>query len=163
MNDAHWHLVLNHLPIVFPIVGLLIMLGGFILKSDLLKRAALCIFVLSGLAAWAASFTGERAEEVVEQIAGIGKKVIHEHEEMAGIFVVLSWILGGISLIGIWASRRKVSFANLVIIGATLFSLVVLFYGKETGTTGGEIRHTEIRDGYVVPAGDDGEEDDDHD
>lgn len=157
MNDAHWHLVLNHLPIVFPIVGLLIMLGGFTLKSDILKRAALCIFVLSGLAAWAASFTGEQAEEMVEQIAGVGHQVIHKHEEMAGIFVVLSWILGGVSLFGIWANRRKVSFSNLVIIGATLFSVVVLYYGKETGTTGGEIRHTEIRDEYVAPVGDDGE------
>jgi len=111
------------------------------LKSDLLKRAALSIFVLSGIAAFAASFTDERAEEVIEQIAGIGHKGIHKHEEIAGV-----------SLVGIWARRRKVSFANLIIIGATLFSLVVLYYGKETGTSGGEIRHPEIRNGYVVPA-----------
>jgi hypothetical protein len=31
-----------------------------------------------------------------------------------------------------------------------LFALVVLFLGKETGTTGGEIRHPEIREGFAV-------------
>lgn len=35
MNDAHWHLLLNHLPIIFPVIGFLIMLGGFIFKSEL--------------------------------------------------------------------------------------------------------------------------------
>lgn len=26
-----------------------------------------------------------------------------------------------------------------------IFAIVVIYFGKETGTTGGEIRHTEIR------------------
>ena len=46
MNDAHLHLIFNHLPIVIPIVGLLVLLAGFVLKSDVVKRVALGIFVL---------------------------------------------------------------------------------------------------------------------
>jgi hypothetical protein len=30
-----------------------------------------------------------------------------------------------------------------------VFSVVVLLFAKETGTTGGEIRHPEIREGFV--------------
>ena len=33
-----------------------------------------------------------------------------------------------------------------------VFAFVVLFFGKQTGTTGGEIRHTEIRSGNSIPA-----------
>jgi hypothetical protein len=45
-----------------------------------------------------------------------------------------------------------------------LWALAVLFFGKETGTTGGEIRHTEIRSGNNIPATENGtgeHEDDD--
>jgi hypothetical protein len=34
MNGAHWHLVVNHLPIIFPIVGVIVMITGLISKSE---------------------------------------------------------------------------------------------------------------------------------
>lgn len=43
MNDAHYHLILNHLPIVVPVVGLLVMIGGYVSPSDIVKRTALLI------------------------------------------------------------------------------------------------------------------------
>lgn len=149
MNGAHWHLVLNHLPIIIPMVGLLIMLVGFFLESDLLKRAAYGIFILGALTAIAAFSTGEGAEEVVEEIAGIDEQLIKIHEEAAEIFAILLYVLGGISLIGLWANWKEQSYSKIIAVVTIVFSLVVLFYAKQTGTTGGEIRHTEIRaDGF---------------
>lgn len=58
---------------------------------------------------------------------------------------LLSYILGGISLLGLWASFRQKTFSNIIAIATLVFELVVLFFGKQTRTTGGEIRHTEIR------------------
>lgn len=49
MNGAHWHLVFNHLPIVIPMVGLLILFVGVLLKSEILKRAAYSVFILGAL------------------------------------------------------------------------------------------------------------------
>ena len=37
-------------------------------------------------------------------------------------------------------------------IGTLVFAIVVLFFARQTGTTGGEIRHTEIRSANSVPA-----------
>ena len=34
MNNAHLHLVVNHLPIIFPIVGVIILLIAIFTKSD---------------------------------------------------------------------------------------------------------------------------------
>ena len=34
MNNAHLHLVVNHLPIIFPIVGVIILLIAIFTQSD---------------------------------------------------------------------------------------------------------------------------------
>ena len=49
MNGAHWHLVVNHLPIIFPIVGVIVMITGLISKSDAVKRTAFMIFIIGAL------------------------------------------------------------------------------------------------------------------
>ena len=79
MNGAHWHLVVNHLPIIFPIVGVIIMITGLISKSEAVKRTAFMIFVFGSLATIAAMNTGEGAEEVVEKINGVTENYIESH------------------------------------------------------------------------------------
>lgn len=145
MNGAHWHLVVNHLPIIFPIVGVILMVTGLVSKSETVKRTAFMIFTLGAFAAIAAISTGEGAEEIVENIKGIQENYIKSHEETAETFAILSYVLGGISLLGLWASFKKKTFSNIIVIVSLLFAVAVLFFAKQTGTTGGEIRHTEIR------------------
>lgn len=152
MNGAHLHLVVNHLPIIFPIVGVILMVTGLISKSESVKRTAFMIFILGSLAAIAAMFTGEGAEEVAEKISGVTENYIKSHEETAEIFAILSYILGGISLFGLWSSFKQKSFSSIFTIGTLIFAFVVLFFAKQTGTTGGEIRHTEIRSGNSFPS-----------
>jgi uncharacterized membrane protein len=154
MNGAHWHLVVNHLPIIFPIVGVIVMITGLISKSEAVKRMALMIFICGALTAIAAMNTGESAEEVVENINGVTENFIESHEETAETFALLSYILGGISLLGLWASLKQKTFTSLISISTLGFAFVVLFFAKQTGTTGGEIRHTEIRPNYQAPATD---------
>ena len=152
MNGAHWHLVVNHLPIIFPIVGVIVMITGLISKSEAVKRTAFMIFVFGALAVIAAMNTGEGAEEVVEKINGVTENYIESHEETAETFAILSYILGGISLFGLWASFKQKTFSSNISISTLIFAFVVLFFAKQTGTTGGEIRHTEIRSGNNIPA-----------
>jgi len=152
MYVAHWHLAVNHLPIIFPIVGVIIMITGLVSKSEAVKRTAFMIFILGALSAITAMSTGEGAEEVVEKISGVTENYIENHEETAETFALLSYILGGISLLGLWASFKQKSFSSIISIATLVFAFVVLFFAKQTGTTGGEIRHTEIRDGNISPA-----------
>jgi uncharacterized membrane protein len=152
MNGAHWHLVVNHLPIIFPIVGVVVMITGLISKSEAVKRTALMIFIIGALTAIAAMNTGEGAEDVVEKINGVTENYIESHEELAERFAILTYILGGLSLLGLWASFKQKTFSSIIVIAILAFALVVLFFAKETGTSGGEIRHTEIRSENSIPA-----------
>lgn len=147
MNDAHFHLVVNHLPIVFPMVGVIIMIGGFLFRSEVIKRTSFAIFILGAMVTVPAFMSGEGAEEVVEHMAGMSHDLIHEHEEKAETFALLSYLLGAISLIGIWASWKRKKIASILAILTLVMSGAVLYFAKQTGTSGGEIRHTEIRSG----------------
>ena len=149
MNDAHYHLVLNHLPIIIPAIGLLILIGGLLFKSEIVKRTAYLVFILGAITTLAAFATGEGAEEAVEHLPGVTENLIKTHEETAEIFAILSYILGAIALIGLYANYYKKSFANSLSYITLVAALATLFYAKQTGTTGGEIRHTEIR---TIPA-----------
>jgi len=164
MNGAHWHLVLNHLPIVFPMVGIILMVTSLAAKSEVVKRTSYMIFILGALAAIAAMNTGEGAEEVAENLPGVTENYIETHEEAAERFALLSYALGGIALLGLWASFKQHVMGKGIKIVTLLFAVVLMFFAKQTGTTGGEIRHTEIRDGAAMPANPDaGSEDEDDD
>jgi uncharacterized membrane protein len=149
MNAAHFHLVVNHLPLILPGVGLIVVLIGIFFKSAAIKRTALLVFVLGSLSAAAAVISGERAEDVVENMAGVEESYIERHEEAAQVFSVMSYILGGLSLLGLWLSFKENKFSHIVIGSIVILALAVMYFGKEAGTTGGEIRHPEIRAGYV--------------
>lgn len=152
MNGAHWHLVVNHLPIIFPIVGVIVMITGLISKSEAVKRTAFMVFICGALAAIAAMTTGEGAEKIIEKVSGVTENYIESHEETAKKFAILSYILGGISLLGLWTSFKQKKNSSIISIGTLILGFVVLFFAQQTGTTGGEIRHTEIRSGNNIPA-----------
>ena len=149
MNEAHFHLLINHFPIIAPIIGLLVMLGSFYFRSELIKRTAYVIFIFGAILTIPAFATGGAAEEIVEHIQGVDKTFIETHEEAADVFAILSYILGIISIFGIWASVKQKNSSKTLAIITIIFSLIVLFFATKTATSGGEIRHTEIRPGYL--------------
>ena len=160
MNDAHLHLIVNHFPIIVPIVGLLVLIVGFLMKSDVVKRVAFGLFVFASLMSFPAMYTGEGAEEIVEKISDFSHDFIHEHEEQAEGLAIVNHILAVLSLLGFWANLKQKSFANYIAIAVLCLGLVGVYFAKMTGTSGGEIRHTEIRAGNAVSnVGEEGDDD----
>lgn len=163
MNDAHLHMVVNHFPIIGTILGLGILITGLILKNNSVKSTAYVLFVVAAVFALFSMGTGEGAEELVEDMPSIGKEIIHEHEEMAEKLALVLYALGVVSLAGLYLNYKKHAKANLVSFIAVIIAIVGVFFATETGTTGGEIRHTEIRANATAPttAGETQEEDKD--
>lgn len=162
MNDAHFHLVVNHLPIVAVLIGFLVLLAGLIMKKPQVKNTALGIFIFSALTALVAFLTGEGAEEIVENLPGISETLIHQHEEYAELFLTMMLILGGVSLITLFLQYKKMSFSKYGFIAVLLLSMVSIGVAKYVGTSGGEITHIEIRsDNNVIQLDTQDDHDDD--
>lgn len=148
MNNSHLHLVVNHLPIIFPIVGIILLLIGIFTKSEVTKRNAYIIFILGAIASILAMATGENAEDAIEKLQGVSKDLIHTHEEAAELFAGFSYVLGGFSLIALFSSWKNYSISKFAPYVVGLLAIGTLFFAQKTGTSGGEIRHTEIRSGF---------------
>ena len=145
MNNAHLHLLVNHLPTVGLLIGTLVLITGLILKKTEVKLTALAVLILSALTSIVAFYTGEGAEEVVENMSGISETLIHTHEEYAESFFTLTLILGGISLTTFIAELRKFNFSKYLVILCMLVAIADGVLAKYVGNSGGEIRHSEIR------------------
>jgi hypothetical protein len=153
MNDAYIHLAINHFPIILPIIGLLLMLAGLMIRSQVVTRSAYAVFILGAILTFPVSSSGEKAEHIVEELPGVEERFIEEHEEAAETFAILSYCLGGISLAGLWASLKQKSFSKIIVVITLIFAGVVLYFAMKTGNTGGEIRHQEIRKDFAEQAG----------
>lgn len=145
MTDAHLHLVVNHFPIIGTILGFGILLAGIFLKNNTVKNVTYVLFIVAAIFAAFSMGTGEGAEEAVEEMPNIGKQIIHEHEEMAEKLAIVLYVLGVISLLGLYTNFKNHTKSKLVSYLALIIAAVGIFLAQQVGTTGGEIRHTEIR------------------
>lgn len=150
MNDAHVHMLVNHFPIIGTIFGLGILITGIVMKNNVIKNIAYVLFCISAIFGFASMFTGEGAEEIAENLPSVTDQIIHEHEEMAEKLALVLYVLGGISLVGLYLNFKNHAKSSLVSYFAFVVALVAVFLGKQTGTTGGEVRHTEIRANATV-------------
>lgn len=153
MNDAHLHMVVNHFPIIGTILGLGILITGIILKNNTVKNTAYALFIVAAIFAAFSMGTGEGAEEMVEDMPSIGKEIIHEHEEMAEKLAIVLYSLGVIALLGLFMNYKNNTKANSVSYVAVIVAVIAVFFAQQAGTTGGEIRHTEIRENSVSTVG----------
>ena len=147
MDELHLHLIVNHLPIIFPIVGIIILLIGIFSKSEVTKRNAYVIFILGAITSIAAMVTGENAENSATKIAGLSESLIEKHVDISEIFAILTYVLGGISLVALILSFKNSVISKYAPFAVGLLAIVCVFFGQKVGTTGGEVKHTEIRTG----------------
>ena len=144
MNSAHWHLLLNHFPIIGTYFSTLLLILGIMLKSQPIKNIALGFFILTTLFAIPALLTGEDAEDVLSSIGQKNETFIHSHEKQAQNAF---WFSISIAILSLGALLGRLNIKNnriliLIILIAGLVNSVLMTL---VGNSGGQIRHTEIR------------------
>ena len=152
MNLPHLHLVINHLPIFGTMIGSLVLLHGLWSNSRSTLIAAYNVFLLSAIGALIAYFTGEPAEELVENIPGVAEAAISAHEEAAEIaFICISalGLLAGLAAINTWFSDKSSKALRYAVLVCAILSFGLM---GRTGYLGGKIRHTELDGGQGTPA-----------
>lgn len=121
-NELQLHLWVNHIPIIGTIIGVLVALFGAVRKQDAVRKAGLVIYVITGLAVFPANFSGEGAEDIVEDnVSWVSHDQIHEHEELAETsmtLVVIGMVLALLLLFNwprIHSAQRLISAAFFIV------------------------------------------------
>lgn len=155
MNPAHFHLLVNHFPILLPLIGMAVLAAGYALRSRPTQITALALLVAGSLATPIAMYSGEQAEESLEATGLLDEAYVEHHEEVAERYAISAYILGALALIGLVAHVRERWAPGRWALAVAVASLPALFFASRAGLSGGEIRHTEIRPtaSAAAPAG----------
>lgn len=151
MNYPYIHLILNHMPIVSNLIGILLLLCGMLRRNNEWKKAAVGIFIFSALISVPTYFTGEPSEDAIEHLPNVSKDDIEEHEEAAKFAFTTDLILGALCLLGVFLSRKHGKDPAWFMPAVLVLALVVGVIMARTANLGGKIRHPEIRSGAFVP------------
>lgn len=143
MTQTHIHLMITHLSIIGSFLGGFVLVYALWTKSNHTKIAAYNIFIISAVAAGIAYLTGEAAQDTVENIPGVAKNMIDQHEDFAAIALVSLIILGVVSIFGLFLTLKKSSSVGIVAFVILFVSLISFGLVARTGYLGGKIRHTE--------------------
>jgi uncharacterized membrane protein len=150
MNAAHFHLITNHIPIVGLFCGLFMLIWALVSKNKSITVAATALIFLCSIGGIAANKSGEEAEDLVEQIAGISKTAIHEHEEAAELAMPFIFISIVFSSAGLYLNRRNHRWSNIVNYILLASCALACILSARAGWLGGKIRHAaEINAGKV--------------
>ncbi|HNF72040.1 MAG TPA: hypothetical protein PLP34_06490, partial [Chitinophagaceae bacterium] len=138
-SQPNVHLVINHLPVFFPLAALLLLLLSLLLRNEVVLRCAYFLLICTALGAFVVSVSGERAEEAVEHLQGFDKHLIHEHEEWSERFSLFSYLTAILSLLGIWFSIKGKRAGSLWRWLVLVCGIVLMAMAFQTGHSGGLI------------------------
>ena len=151
MNQAHLHLIVNHLPIMGSLFAAALLAAGVLKHNLTLTKAGLVAVLAAGVLCLPAQLTGEGAEEIVQNMPRVSRALIQNHEAAAELGF---WALEGaaaLALFSLLLLKNASPKARLL----TLLTLVLAFVSfgllARASNLGGQIRHTEIRDGFGTP------------
>jgi len=149
MNASQIHLSFTHLPVILSFVGLAIMVVSTFLKNTVLAKTSMWILLVAGLAAIPVFFTGEGAEEVVEDMQDVSKSIIGKHENIAKLGMVVLEVTAILALLGL-LFYKKDNFRKIMVPILLVFTFGTTAIMTRIAQLGGEIRHSETRPGFVV-------------
>lgn len=163
INPAHWHLMLNHIPVIGSAFALGLLGWAILRRSEELKRAGLGAVALVAVLTAPAYFTGEPAFEAVMEILEATSEdedpLVETHEDAAGIAFTSAALAGAVALTGLILGRGGKPLSGRIVVAVFVLTAVTAGLMGRAANLGGVIRHTEIR-GVTVPA--EGREDKEH-
>ena len=152
MNSVQLHLALTHVPVILSLVGLIMLIVAMLRKNPTLTKTSYIILMLAGIAALPVFLTGEGTEEAVEHLPGVSETVIERHEEEATWAMISVAAAGVMALIALFVHKWAVA-ARPVKILVLLLAVTSGGLMARTAHLGGQIRHSEIRNGVALQNG----------
>jgi len=145
MNLAHLHLLLNHWPIIGTLIAFALYAVSFLGKNEDLRRGGLIIFAAMALLSIPTFLSGLAAQAWMKHDT-ITTALMKRHENAALLTLGLILVTGTLSLWGLWQTYRDGHMAKWATASILLFATLTVIMVIRTGNTGGDIRHTEVRE-----------------
>lgn len=150
MDPLQLHLLVNHVPIVGAFTALLVVVIGLVRKNHTVQTVGLAVYTVMALAVLPTYFSGEGAEERIENIAGISHDVIHEHEESAELSLTVMLIAAAVALGALVTQWKGLAFAPTLTTIFVALAVLAMIQIARTGHEGGKIRRPDL--GSTAPA-----------
>jgi len=148
MNAAHFHLMINHFPVIGLVIGAAVLGAAMLRRSEELARVGAILLVFVALVTIPVYLTGEPAEEIVEHLPGASEQLLHSHEDVAVYAMILIELIGAAALVGLVAYRNKSALPQWFVPGLFVLSLVAVALVGWTSYVGGQIMHPEARPSF---------------
>lgn len=148
MDAVHAHLLLNHIPILGTLFGLLLLLYALVRKNDEIKKVSLGSFVIIGLITIPVFLSGLRTAVNLEGVAD-AQTIIVQHQEAALLTLLAVVLLGIASFLSLWLTRDSPGIRPWMVRVVLALAVISAGLGVWTGNLGGQIRHPEIRAGSM--------------
>lgn len=151
MTPAHVHLMLNHVPILGPMLVLVLIAWGIGRRDWPAARLALMFTIFIGVISIPVYLSGEPAEHALEDIRVLPEATVEAHEEAA------VWAFAGLEALALfaaavlWKGRNGQVPSGTLLVAFAVVTLVVTGATVRTAYLGGQITHTELASERPIP------------
>ena len=140
------HVVLNHLPIIGLLAGLMVLVIAIFQKSRATAIAAYSVIFVMSLSVFPVTEFGEKAEDQVESLLDkAGHHWLEEHSARADRAGWIYYVAAGVALGGLVAPRFLPKSAPFFLWATLLIGIAALTAGVWIASAGGKIMHREFR------------------
>jgi len=146
MNLAHVHIVLNHVPSLGSVAGLLLLAAGIYKKDEAIKQFAYGVLVLITMAVLPTYISGAEAQRMVSKNVSYSAGMVQLHQNAAMITLLAMTAAGMFAWLGLWELRRHARSGSLTTMATLIATMAAVASILVTASIGGKINHLEIRD-----------------
>ena len=150
MNAAHLHLLINHAPVFWIPVCMLLLLAALVRGDQTLARAGLAAYALTALATVIVLLTGDPAAHALRGVPEVTRALVHHHDEAATVATAILGVVGALALLALYVFRRQGVPRWAALAGLVAGAIALGAMGWASGL-GGQIRHPEARPGWTAP------------
>lgn len=145
MKGAHWHLLVNHFPIIGGLMATIVLGYGLWRRNEAIVRFGFGLFLIMSMT----NQTGERAEQYLKSINALDRPRLHEHEKAADLANLGMYLTGVLSLLAlVWQRAEQWNWLPMLFF---IVSLITFGLMANVGRLGGLIIHQELRDTGSTP------------
>jgi hypothetical protein len=150
MIPVEAHLVLNHVPLVGLMFGLVFFVAGLKRSSEAALCAGLRIFVAIGVVVLLVAGSGLVTANLLAEAAWLDPDALSVHRQVGLLTLVVLVALGGFSGVMLFASRNTPLLPAWAMTTVLVLAIAGVGVSIWTAYLGGGLRHTELGRGHHV-------------